>query len=312
MKVKLSGVHCITKKLANGTTKLFYYHRATRIRLDGEPGTAEFLQSFANAEKKVAGGKHQGTLVQLIREYTSSIEFNKLAKTSQLDYKRLLTAVEGKFGSLPIAALNDPEILHEFLKWRLACVAINGEKQADYRLCVISAMLSWAVQHGKVKYNHLKGFKHLYKSDRKDLIWTQADIDAFNSVACVELQNALTLALHTAQREGDLLRLKWSNYDGSCIRLQQGKTGARVVIPCTKELKRTLDRMEKRSIFILTTPHGRPFSKSRFLSLWREATERAGITIPRRERYSDHTACGSRLQRCRDSVDIRPHVALCR
>jgi hypothetical protein len=39
------------------------------------------------------------------------------------------------------------------------------------------------------------------------------------------------LALWTGQRQGDLLRLPWSGYDGSVIRLKQGKTGARVTVP---------------------------------------------------------------------------------
>jgi integrase len=36
----------------------------------------------------------------------------------------------------------------------------------------------------------------------------------------------LLLALWTGQRQGDLLRLPWSAYDGEHIRLRQSKTGA--------------------------------------------------------------------------------------
>jgi hypothetical protein len=41
----------------------------------------------------------------------------------------------------------------------------------------------------------------------------------------------LLLALWTGQRQGDLLRLPWSAYDGTHIRLKQSKTGARVLLP---------------------------------------------------------------------------------
>ena len=41
--------------------------------------------------------------------------------------------------------------------------------------------------------------------------------------APIEMQRALILGLHTGQREGDLLRLPWSAYDGTWIRLRQGK-----------------------------------------------------------------------------------------
>ena len=50
-----------------------------------------------------------------------------------------------------------------------------------------------------------------------------------------------------------------------------------VVIPCTNELKTMLDSMERKSIFILTTPHGRPWGKSWFWELWKQAAWKAGI-----------------------------------
>ena len=41
----------------------------------------------------------------------------------------------------------------------------------------------------------------------------------------------MMLALWTGQRQGDLLRLPWSAYDGNHIRLRQSKTGRRIVMP---------------------------------------------------------------------------------
>jgi hypothetical protein len=56
-------------------------------------------------------------------------------------------------------------------------------------------------------------------------------------VAPVEMQRTLILALQTSRRQGDLLHLTWSNYDGALISLRQGKGGRRVEIPCMKALK---------------------------------------------------------------------------
>lgn len=50
---------------------------------------------------------------------------------------------------------------------------------------------------------------------------------ASGAVASEELKLALVLALWTGQRQGDLLRLPWSLYDGTHIRLRQSKTGRR-------------------------------------------------------------------------------------
>ena len=56
-----------------------------------------------------------------------------------------------------------------------------------------------------------------------EIIWTADHIKKFCAVASHELQFALLLALWTGQRQGDLIRLTWMQYDGSKIRVKQGK-----------------------------------------------------------------------------------------
>jgi hypothetical protein len=64
---------------------------------------------------------------------------------------------------------------------------------------------------------------------------------AFLERAPKHLHLPLTLALWTGQRQGDQLKLTWSAYDGTHIRLKQSKTGARVAIPVGGPLKTALD-----------------------------------------------------------------------
>src|SRR5262249_730333 len=66
----------------------------------------------------------------------------------------------------------------------------------------------------------------LYRGSRADRIWTADDEAIFRERAPTHLHLPLTLALWTGQRQGDLLRLPWSAYDGARIRLRQSKTGA--------------------------------------------------------------------------------------
>jgi integrase len=103
------------------------------------------------------------------------------------------------------------------------------------------------------------------------------------NVASVEMQRALIIGLHTGQREGDLLRLSWSSYDGSSIKLRQGKArrggspGPLVEIPCTAALRKMLDQIDRVSPLILTTKTGQSFKKRYFARLWDLAMERAGL-----------------------------------
>jgi hypothetical protein len=68
------------------------------------------------------------------------------------------------------------------------------------------------------------------------------------------------LAIWTGQRQGDLLRLPWSAYDGTHIRLQQSKTGRRIAMQAGAPLKALLDVTERQCPVILTNTMGRPWT----------------------------------------------------
>ena len=51
------------------------------------------------------------------------------------------------------------------------------------------------------------------------------------AVASPQVALAFSLAIWTGQRQGDLLRLTWTAYDGDKIRLRQSKIRACVVVP---------------------------------------------------------------------------------
>jgi integrase len=84
-------------------------------------------------------------------------------------------------------------------------------------------------------------------------------------------------ALWTGQRQGDLLRLPWSAYDGTHIRLKQSKTGARVTIPVGAPLKAALDAAQKHGPLILVNSLRRPWTSHGFQASWRIAATKAGI-----------------------------------
>ncbi|CAO4173652.1 Integrase family protein [Methylorubrum populi] len=290
VRAEYPGVFATYKTLKDGTRKAYWYHRATGIRLEGEPGERAFILSYAEAERTLKARHSGDTFNGLAREFTASLEFEtKLSVSTQREYKRMLAKAEPIFGDLPREALNEPGVRRDFLDWRAKVARTSGEREADNRLSVISAMLTWGQENGRIEANHIRGFKRLYHADRAEIVWLPEHIDAFMRVAPIELQRALIIALHTGQRQADILRLPWSAYDGSTITLRQGKSarGGRVAplitIPCTQALRRMLDGMERRSPLILTTKTGRALQKRYFARLWEEAATEAGvgsITLP--------------------------------
>ena len=122
---------------------------------------------------------------------------------------------------------------------------------------------------GKIRVNPCKDFgSRLYSGSRADKVWTEGDEAAFLARSPAHLHLPLLLALWTGQRQGDLLKLPWSAYDGACIRLRQSKTGVRVTIPVGAPLKAALDaaaKMKKGPIILINTD-SRPWTSDGFRS----------------------------------------------
>lgn len=168
----------------------------------------------------------------------------------------MLMELERKFGKLPILALETPRVRGVFLDYQEE-IGRDRPREADNRLSVLSAVFSYAARKGRIKDNPLAGFERIYSADRSELIWTAGDIARFMETAPLELQQAMILALHTGQRYGDLIRLRWSDYRGETVSLKQNKTKARVTIHASEALRRMLEGMERHGPYILTRDDGR-------------------------------------------------------
>jgi len=139
---------------------------------------------------------------------------------------------------------------------------------------------------GKIKENPCSRGGRVYASTRVDNVWSFEQEETFLKSAPAHLQLPLLLGLWTGQREGDLLRLPWSAYDGTRIRLRPRKTitkrrpkGTTVVIPVGAPLKAALDEAAKHKVgpVVLTSTDKRPWTEGGFRASWRKACAKAGI-----------------------------------
>lgn len=89
---------------------------------------------------------------------------------------------------------------------------------------------------------------------------------------------AVLLGVSIGQRQGDLLRLNWSQYDGSAITLRQRKTGVLLTVPVTAELMALLNITNRLSpIMLIAEATGRPYQRYYFTHEFRRIANRANL-----------------------------------
>jgi integrase len=217
--------------------------------------------------------------MSLIADYKVSQFFLKKADKTRKEYLRYLRTVEDKFGTMPSAALEDPKVRGVFLRWRDEIAATSGERTADGHWGMLKLVFNFAIDRGELIRNPCERGGRLYESDRSEKVWGEAEIGTLLSVCSPELASALMLALWTGQRQGDLLVLPWSSYDGKYITLRQRKSRGKrkVVIPVGTPLKAHLDQLKKVGPLILCNSRGRPWTEDGFHTSWGKAAARANI-----------------------------------
>lgn len=271
--VRLKGVHVV---LSKGRT----YHYAWRggPRLPGTPGSPEFIDAYAKAhrERKVpsAPGK---TMKALVVAFKASPEFEGLGDHTKRAYRTYLDMIEGEFGDMPLAAVDDPDVAEEFYSWRDDMA--SKPRSADYAVSTLKRLLAWGKKRRKFnRENHAEDIERLHKADKSDAIWTADDLTAFQKHASKELAWAVLLAVHTGLRQSDLIRLAWNHESDGAFGYLTAKRGKFVTIPITPACRTLLGRIEKRGPIILTTSRGkRPWTADGLRSSFAEVCKAAGI-----------------------------------
>lgn len=268
--VRLKGVH-VTR--AKGRE----YHYAWRggPRLTGEPGSPEYVAAF-NAAHASRRAPVTGTFRQVITAYRASPAYTKLGAHTTRAYAKHLDAIEQKWGTLPLAALDDPKVRRLFLAWQDTMA--NTPRTADMAIGVLKRVLGWGVARVLIHSNQAEPIERLHRADKSDAIWTPDDVGAFKAKASKELLWALELALHTGLRQSDLIRLAWNHEDGGTFGYRTSKRGKFVTIPITTACRALLGRIERRGPIILTTARGkRPWTADGLRSSFGKACDDAGV-----------------------------------
>ena len=274
MRIKLVGVHKVKAKLADGTHVHYYYAWRGGPRIKAAPNSRAFGIEYHRLTRAREDAPGKGNVAELIREYLKSPAYQRLAPSTKKSYDWAINKIEDEFFDLPIHALGEKGARKNLLQWRDSMA--STPRAADLIMAVLSKIIAFAVDREDIPKHPLEKVEKLASSSRKDNIWSDAQVASFKAKAPARMVLALELARWTGQRQGDLLKLTWSAYDGTHITLRQSKTGARVRVKVAQELKALLDAQEKTAVTILTNRSGVPYTEG-FRSSWAKACELAGV-----------------------------------
>lgn len=151
MRVRLKGINSKMKVLADGTKRTYWYAWKGGPRIEGKPGTPEFMASYnaAVAEKRKPAA---GVLLSIMQGFQASDAFLSREPRTRSDYVRHIKAIEAEFGDFPLGALTDRRTRGEFMAWRDR-LALRSRRQADYAWSVLARILSWALDRGLILAN---------------------------------------------------------------------------------------------------------------------------------------------------------------
>lgn len=289
MEIDLVGVHRVNKKLANGQIATYYYAWRGGPRIHAKPNSKAFIAEYFKLTRDREDTPYQGKLSAIIKDYVKSPAYQTLKDSTKEGYDIAIRGIEAEFFDLPANKISSHGMRSTFLQWRDE-IAETHPRKADLFMSVLQRILGFAYDREMISRHPLENVEKVSDGTRRDLIWSDDEIalmrfgkkaeggKAAIKPASEPIVRAMMLALWTGQRQGDLLKITWSAYDGESLALRQGKTGAHVRVKVSAELKAVLDNVKRgNAVTILTNGRGKPWA-SGFKSSWRKAVEKVGIT----------------------------------
>lgn len=284
--IKLRGVNKVRKRLPKGGYKVYYYHRATGLRLPDNPLSPEFIQKLTELNAPEADPERPlpGSIDALIVQYMESKDYRGLADKTRRDYARYLNIIRENWGRNPVAKITREAILNMRDAYQ------DTPTTANYLMSVLRLILGFAVDRPSLyglTTNPASRPKRL-RTGQGHRPWEETEIAAFRSrwrLGTVQ-RTAFELGLNTGQRGEDIIRMARSDLgkDGT-IAIAQEKTSARVWIPQSQDLKAALEAWDAAQQetnvttiaahrMLITNSRGQPFKVDNFRHIMGDAYAR--------------------------------------
>lgn len=222
------------------------------VRMQAKAGTAEFALEYAALLNgaRVAPEPTRQTFAALVASYVRSPRYRKLAPRTARDYDKVLVWVKDKIGSLSVGTMQRKDVI------RARDANADAMRFANYIVQVLRILFEHAHDLGWIEQNPAKGVSLLASTRAGREAWPPEMIARFREAADQPTLLIFELCLGTGQRIGDVLEMRWSDIAGDGINVTQNKTGARLWVPFTPQLRAILAQTKRTSLTICGPQRG--------------------------------------------------------
>lgn len=255
--VKDVNLPYLSKKSRGGRVYWYFRRGEKYVPLPGNPDSREFQARYWEIRSGTLRPQIKTTFEALIVSYYRSPAFTSKADGTRREYRRTLELIREKNGSADFTKLRRRDVIAA--RDRYADTWRKGNAMVE----MLSILSRHAIDLEWITANPAHGVEKLKGGEYEP--WPEDKLRAFenycrNNALEWEL-TAFMLATQTGQRIGDVLKMEWSQFDGSFIEVEQEKTGARLWVACPAALKDYLASLPRSGRFIIAQNLTRGLSK---------------------------------------------------
>ena len=307
----------LLEKTRNGKTH-YYWNPSKALQLDGWAMRAlgqDRHDAICKAEKlneEVDGGETPlpqmtiNTLGYVAMLYRHSTEFTGLKPRTKKEYHRVIAKLENWAGDAPV-----DRISVKATKEYYTTLMQHSHSQANGDLRVLSLLFSFAIREELAKLNPAKYVRKSTLPPRTTT-WTPSEIEHFIETADTlgydHIADAVVLAYNTAQRQSDILNMRWMHYDvvKDSISVTQSKTGTKLNLPVLPALKSRLDGIRQRAYacLLIINNKGKGITQAGFQKQFSNIRRKAGLSHLR-----FHDLRGTAITRLANAGATTPEIA---
>ncbi len=284
------GVYRSPSKLADGTTRYYYYtHRGgprfyscDHTPIEDQSGRLpqDFIDDYQAAKAITNSTPARGSVrATLSRYFDKSPRFKRMSTKGRFARRGYLeTWCEMKLkdksalGSQPVCILDRRRIIPRLVDFRDETWG-HSPSASDEAVIALSAFLTWCINDGRLDFNRASSIESVYERPTAARAWSKKEQLAFLEACRPELRHGLLLNLYTGLRREDLIKIPLTAETNQHLIIRTGKSRQRrqVIIPKVPPLRALLTeiavyraKFDVQATTILVRSNGRPWSSEAY------------------------------------------------